>query len=57
MKNQGLSSLFEPVAKVASVFVAGVRARTAAELAGVHRNSANRFYNKLRKIIVHFTEL
>jgi transposase len=38
-------------------FVAGVTARTAAELAGVNRNSANLFYNKLRKIIVHFTEL
>jgi transposase len=38
-------------------FVAGVTARTAAELAGVNRNSVNLFYNKLRKIIVHFTEL
>jgi transposase len=29
----------------------------AAELAGVNRNSVNLFYNKLRKIIAHFTEL
>ncbi|MCB1782518.1 MAG: hypothetical protein KDI13_00840 [Alphaproteobacteria bacterium] len=29
-------------------FVAGTRARTAADLASVHRNSAIRFYHKLR---------
>jgi transposase-like protein len=37
-------------------FIAGTPARTAAELAGVNRNTANLFYKKLRKIIVHFTE-
>ncbi|MDR3232626.1 MAG: IS1595 family transposase, partial [Planctomycetaceae bacterium] len=43
--------------KLLEFFVAGVTARTAAELAGVNRNSVNLFYNKLRKIIAHFTEL
>jgi transposase len=43
--------------KLLEFVVAGVTARTAAELAGVNRNSANLFYNKLLKIIVHFTEL
>jgi transposase len=37
-------------------FIAGTTARTAAELAGVNRNTANLFYQKLRKIIMHFTE-
>jgi len=32
-------------------FVAGATARTAAELAGVHRNTAIRFYHKLRSAI------
>jgi transposase len=43
--------------KLLEFFVAGVTARTAAELVGINRNSANLFYNKLRQIIVHFTEL
>jgi transposase-like protein len=43
--------------KMLEFFVAGVPAQTAAELAGINRNSANLFYNKLRLIIVHFTEL
>ena len=43
--------------KLLEFFVAGTTARTAAELTGVNRNSANLFYNKLRQIIVHFTEL
>ena len=43
--------------KLLEFFVAGVTARTAAELTGIHRNSANLFYNKLRQIIVYFTEL
>ena len=38
-------------------FVAGVTARTAAELVGIHRNSVNLFYHKLRTIIVYFTDL
>ena len=42
--------------KLLEFFVAGVSARTAAELTGIHRNSAHLFYNKLRQIIVHFTE-
>jgi transposase len=32
-------------------FVAGTLARTAAELVGVHRNSAIRFFHKLREKI------
>ena len=43
--------------KLLEFFVAGVTARTAAALTGIHRNSANLFYKKLRQIIVHFTEL
>ena len=43
--------------KLLEFFVAGTTARTAAELTGVNRNSANLFYNKLRRIIVHFTGL
>ena len=43
--------------KLLEFFVAGTTARTAAELTGVNRNSSNLFYNKLRRIIVHFTEL
>ena len=38
-------------------FVAGTTARTAAELTGINRNSANLFYNKLRQIIERFTYL
>jgi transposase len=43
--------------KLLEFFVAGVTARTAADLAGVNRNSVNLFYTKLRTIIVHFIEL
>ena len=43
--------------KLIKFFIAGTTARTAAELTGINRNSANLFYNKLRTIIVHFTEL
>lgn len=43
--------------KLLEFFVAGVTARTAAELVGINRNSANLFYNKLRTIIVHFMKL
>ena len=32
-------------------FVAGSTARTAADLAGIHRNTAVRFFHKLRKVI------
>jgi len=32
-------------------FVAGTPARTAADLVGIHRNSAIRFFNKLRGAI------
>jgi len=42
--------------KLCEFFVAGTPARTAAELAGVNRNTANRFYKKLRTIIRHFQE-
>jgi transposase len=38
--------------KLLEFFVADVTARMAAKLAGVNRNSANLFYNNLRKIIV-----
>ena len=37
--------------KLMEFFVAGTTARTAAELAGVHRNSAIRFFHKLREKI------
>jgi len=43
--------------KLLDFFVAGVTARTAAELAGINRNSANLFYNKLRTIIAYFADL
>jgi len=43
--------------KLLDFFVAGVTARTAAELVGINRNSVNLFYNKLRAIIVYFTDL
>jgi transposase len=33
------------------MFVAGVTARTAADLVGIHRNSATLFYHKLREMI------
>ena len=32
-------------------FIAGTTARTAADLCDIHRNSATRFYHKLRVII------
>lgn len=34
-------------------FVAGTTARTAANLSGVHRNTAIRFFHKLRAKIAH----
>ena len=37
--------------RLAEFFVAGVTARTAAELLGIHRNSAAYFYHRLREII------
>ena len=37
--------------KLIEFFVAGISARTAAELAGVHRNSAIRFFHKIREKI------
>jgi transposase len=37
--------------KLMDFFVAGTTARTAAELAGVHRNTAIRFFHKLRQKI------
>ena len=40
--------------KLCEFFVAGTPARTAAELVGVNRNTANLFYKKLRVIILHF---
>ena len=43
--------------KLLDFFVAGVTARTAAELVGIHRNSVNLFYHKLRTIIAYFTNL
>jgi len=55
IKGSRLSSV--QLKKLLEFFVAGTTARTAAELTGIHRNSANLFYNKLRTIIVHFTEL
>ena len=40
--------------KLLEYFVAGTSARTAAELVGVHRNSATRFFHKVReKIALH----
>ena len=41
--------------KLCEFFVAGIPARTAAELVGVNRNTANLFFKKLRAIILHFT--
>jgi len=38
--------------KLLEMFVGGIPARTAAELAGVNRHSATLFYQKLREIIV-----
>jgi transposase len=55
MKGSRLSSV--QLEKLLGFFVAGVTARTAAEMVGINRNSVNLFYNKLRQIIVHFTEL
>ena len=37
--------------RLAEFFVAGVTARTAAELLGIHRNTAAYFYHRLREII------
>lgn len=37
--------------RLAEFFVAGVRARAAADLLGIHRNSAALFYHRLRQII------
>jgi len=39
--------------KLLEYFVAGVPARTAAELVDIHRNSAIRFFHKLREKIAH----
>jgi len=55
IKGSRLSSV--QLKKLLEFFIAGVTARTAAELTGINRNSANLFYNKMRQIIVHFTEL
>ena len=38
-------------------FVAGTSARTAAELVGINRNSATRFYDKLRRIIAKYVAI
>src|SRR5271168_1019116 len=38
--------------KLLEMFVGGIPARTAAELAGINRHSATLFYQKLREIIV-----
>ena len=35
-------------------FVAGTSAETAAELIGIHRNSATRFYDYLRRVIAKY---
>jgi transposase len=56
MRIQGFRLSLVHLNKFLEFFVAGVAARTAAELVGVHRHSANFFYNKLRPILVHFTE-
>ena len=42
--------------KLLEMFVAGVPARTAADLAGINRHSATLFYHKLREIIVYELE-
>jgi len=42
--------------RLAEFFVAGVTARTAAELLGVHRNTAAYFYHRLRQIIAQQLE-
>lgn len=39
--------------RLIELFVAGVTARTAADLAGLHRNSAALFYHKLRQLIAN----
>jgi len=57
MRIKGSRLTSSQLKKLLEFFVAGTTARTAAELTGVNRNSANLFYNKLRRIIVHFTEL
>jgi len=56
MQIQGTRLRSSQLQKLLEFFIAGTTARTAAELTGVNRNSANLFYNKLRTIIVHFTE-
>ena len=57
MRMKGCRLTSSQLKKLLEFFVAGTTARTAAELTGVNRNSANLFYTKLRQIIVHFTEL
>src|SRR5262245_58864639 len=42
--------------KLLEMFVGGVPARTAAELAGVNRHSATLFYQKLREMIAYELE-
>jgi len=55
IKGSRLSS--SQLKKLLDFFVAGVTARTAAELVGIHRNSVNLFYHKSRTIIAYFTDL
>jgi len=55
IKDSRLSSA--PLKKLLDFFAAAVTARTAAALVGIHRNSGNLFYHKLRTIIAHFTDL
>jgi transposase len=42
--------------KLLELFVGEVTARTAADLVGINRNTANLFYTKLRSIITHCLE-
>ena len=55
IKGSRLSS--SQLKKLLDFFVAGVTSRTAAELVGIHRNSVNLFYHKLRTIIAYFSDL
>ena len=57
MRIKGSRLTSSQLKKLIEFFVAGTTARTAAEIVGINRNSANLFYNKLRTIIAHFTEL
>ena len=43
-------------ARLMEHFVAGMTARTAAKLVGVHRNTAAYFYHRLREIIAYELE-